>query len=532
MILSKKEKFIEDFTKETLLKEYDSELFDGTFFNHTLQNPLVGVADITTKEYYSLKRLNLIITIYEHLSIMNDDPSIKSQYECLKAIANDYNIKLYEFDNELFSVRELVYVYNSKKTSPDIKIGRLYPSASSALLLNRQVRYFLFKDVYTDVRLVNSHPTILLDFAQQHDILCPTLQKYVLHRDEVVSDLILLSNNKEDKSSVKKKILIHLNTPIKYITKPDTFYSRLHLEISEIRNKIWEIHVAQPSMLRTYLMGSENFLKKTDTQKLLTAQSLYCFTQESDLLMSLYEFLKNKSKLHETELSFLPIFDGALVRYLDRSVQDKLKVFVIEYNSQSKLYKFNIEEFKPNWSPNFNEGIIEKYEKIETILKNMTISQFRLLLECINYPEFTLSDSVNQILTPFHSEIDPKSDANFNDELLNNLENKKKRKKIAELDKKKAEYELLENEEFNEALKNQVLEYNVKLYAKIFSLYTNIEAMDNISNDIIKQKENKERKITSTDNSNPDNSNPDEFTKDFLSELDDEITSNRKYFKK
>jgi len=57
-------------------------------------------------------------------------------------------------------------------------------------LLTRQIRYYLFKDFYTDVDLVNAHLTILLDFAMYNNIDCPSLFLLVNNRNDIFNTII------------------------------------------------------------------------------------------------------------------------------------------------------------------------------------------------------------------------------------------------------------------------------------------------------------------------------------------------------
>jgi hypothetical protein len=353
----------QEFITET---PFDDQFLEEDFLRSIYTSKIIP--DITTKEYFNLKKLNLIINILGHLSVKHpDNETIKLQYEHLTDIANNVNIDLYEidsFDNDLYFIRDMGYIYNSRKKNHNIKIGRIYPISVSVLFLTRQIRYYLFKDIYTDVDLVNSHPSILLAFAKKHNINCECLEKYVTNRDEVMTELKLKSNNLETNDSIKKKILVFLNSP----TTPKTrvsFYMSLHSEILKIRDKIWRIFMSNETPMKEYLKTSKYFEEKTIEQQKVSAQSIYCFTEESFLLMSLYVFLKKKADINSTELSFVPIFDGALIRFVNRSVDNELKDFVNQFNSTIYPFTFKIKDFEPDWDIDLNEDIIKKYEKCD-----------------------------------------------------------------------------------------------------------------------------------------------------------------------
>ena len=66
--------------------------------------------------------------------------------------------------------------------------GRMYPKHSKACLqgLPRDVRKALAYDRYSDVDIVNAHPTILNQLFERHGIHCDLLDNYVRNRDEVL----------------------------------------------------------------------------------------------------------------------------------------------------------------------------------------------------------------------------------------------------------------------------------------------------------------------------------------------------------
>lgn len=67
------------------------------------------------------------------------------------------------------------------------KFGRVYAEGSVSLgSIRRELRHTLVGDKYVDIDIKNAHPTFLLQICQANNISCPSLENYVLKRDDVL----------------------------------------------------------------------------------------------------------------------------------------------------------------------------------------------------------------------------------------------------------------------------------------------------------------------------------------------------------
>ena len=109
-------------------------------------------------------------------------------------------------------------------------IGRLYPKRASVQGLPRNVRKALCYDNYSDVDLVNAHPTILNQILQKEGLYSDLLNHYVNNREEVFDTMNL------PRDEAKEEISSVINGK-----QPVTEYSRnLHVELMDCYDELFE----------------------------------------------------------------------------------------------------------------------------------------------------------------------------------------------------------------------------------------------------------------------------------------------------
>lgn len=115
--------------------------------------------------------------------------------------------------------------------------------------------------------------------------------------------------------------------------------------------------------MKDYLFNKIEFLKPLNKQK-RAAQTVYCFTKESELIKTLYNVFKH-SKEFNTELSFILFFDGAYVSYENIVAYSKINEYINETNELILPFKFISKpiDIESNWSY-LNEDILEQYKNI------------------------------------------------------------------------------------------------------------------------------------------------------------------------
>jgi len=411
--LYKEYKIKDIFSKDIINKELEYITQHNTLNNTNIS--LNYNIKFNSYEYYSM--LNIII-LYNCLSDINlkypEDKKIKRDYEIVKKIVNFKKYTPFQIEEDYFKVLKY-YGYPL-----NYNVSRIYPVSycndSSIVFLFRQIKYYLFKDIYKDIDLVNAHSTILYNFATENNINCLRLSLLVHNRDEVFSD-IMKSENK-DKNTVKRKLLVILNLYLLDKEK-NTFYREFSHEILNIRETIWNTYVLQDTQIKDYLYHNLEFKSKPLNKQKKSAQTVYCFTKESELVMCLYNTLHKHSKEFNTELSFVPFFDGAYARYKDPVAHSKIIEYIDEVNKLIIPFKFVSKPIEPNWSY-LNESILNNYKHIITLFSSDLVTQKQLekLIDHFQIPDVNLCEKGYEIIKSQNKEkISNLSDNNLNEYL-------------------------------------------------------------------------------------------------------------------
>ena len=89
--------------------------------------------------------------------------------------------------------------------------GRLISKHKSIQTMPQSIRHFLFEDLYYDIDLKNSGPSIVLGIAKivKRDVELPFLERYVYYRDDVLKEISNLT--RFEKAEIKKAIIIIMN---------------------------------------------------------------------------------------------------------------------------------------------------------------------------------------------------------------------------------------------------------------------------------------------------------------------------------
>ena len=130
-------------------------------------------------------------TLFETGEIPNEHNFLKLVYQNLIQKNNKYYIKTSYFSK--------------------LNYGRVYPTKliSQGIIIRRQLRHFLCKDLYFDIDIVNAHPNILRCVCKKFDIPCPYLQKYCRKRDKVLK--YIMEQSGFDRDTTKSCIISLIN---------------------------------------------------------------------------------------------------------------------------------------------------------------------------------------------------------------------------------------------------------------------------------------------------------------------------------
>lgn len=143
-----------------------------------------------------------------------------------------------------------IYAY-SADTVPELG-GRLY-CGGSIQGLPKSLRGFIASHT-TDVDMKNAHPTILEYICHKHEILCPQLEFYNNHRDQIL-------HRYDDREKAKRQFLMSVNDDKPFKTK-DKFLQRFDAEMKMLQKTITgleeyaQIRASVPASKRTNWNGS------------------------------------------------------------------------------------------------------------------------------------------------------------------------------------------------------------------------------------------------------------------------------------
>jgi hypothetical protein len=245
------------------------------------------------------------------------------------------------------------------------RFGRLFSAHVSINQLSEEFRCYLFSDVYNNISICNSHPTILLEFAQEHHLSTPFLHSLVKESDEFYD--VIKSHYGTD-INAKELVLMSLNIPhmmfrsrhLNNLAKDLTLVRRV------LKEKIYDLDLDFQAAVDGRCHKSI-----TANAKALKMQSLYCFNKETDSIFSFIDFHKTQTPLEIKEMSsFVPFFDGV-------------------YVYTEPLFNFNTLSMQNEMMSVDLENIVEKYNDIHNI---------QFVQKTIKYPSKLIStESFNTI---------------------------------------------------------------------------------------------------------------------------------------
>lgn len=276
---------------------------------------------------------------------------MKPAYKTVNSLVNNLTSDNLKIKNAYFyKLVSYGFTRNHKKNG-------LYPhTPSSAVYLSREIRYYLFKDSnYQDYDLVNSHPTILYDFALNKKLSVPKLSYLVNKREQAFKEI--------GTENPKRDTLICLN--LTQYTGKSEYLKILHKEIVSIRELIWiDFFQNDPELQKTLKENTDLNLAETQNQK-VSVQSYFCFSKETNLLLKLKDYLQSQNNIcviknyrfkssvtnsyvvEPSGLLFTPFFDGAYVARLDENFEssvliDDLSEFEQEVLCLTKKFKTTV----------------------------------------------------------------------------------------------------------------------------------------------------------------------------------------------
>ena len=273
---------------------------------------------IDTKFDWNIKKEG---TIYNNIKC-NEFTDIKY----LNAFLNldtgiDYRLrkgKMTKYHSERNQIANYYTNYNNKKKSfntshalPAHGWGRVQATDAKTLsTFHRCTRHKLCEDYYTDIDLVNAHPSFLLSFAKYHKLECSILQEYCNNPKSFRKDIIdthMPGQEYKDVKDIVKKLPISLINAGSYngwkkeqgldITKSSSKILQLEIELKDIG---LEIYNNNPQIAKDIIKNDKQYFKDKSKDPRRTTIALWCQTIERYLVE---EAIKHVSETYKIQLA-------------------------------------------------------------------------------------------------------------------------------------------------------------------------------------------------------------------------------------
>lgn len=339
---------------------------------------------LITLEAYDYYRILALKSFIEDtlIKLGSSDPanssSLINQHKVLTKILSLDNGSFFFIENGYF-YRIMLYGYAFQ-----VEIGRLYSLSTSPQWLKKNIKYLLFERTYVDVGLENAHPAILSNYSRSEKLNTPLLTELVKNRTTFYSKLS--EEIKIDASSIRIIVLKCLNQTqqeFDYANLQSPILKAFFKEVLLIRDVIWDKF--DKNFYDFILEKKTAYWKnKSLSNKKVSIQSYFCQTEESKLLLDLFEFLKGKDDLNNNiPMLFIPFFDGAYVKYNSPSLQMDIPMFLEEYNKKNESIQFKIKTFEEETSL-LNLETLKKYINLEKVFQKLDHTKSRKVLEHFN----------------------------------------------------------------------------------------------------------------------------------------------------
>ena len=276
------------------------------------------------------EKLKELITIYEQPSILHDIelieiPNIKNIEKLLKSDLLQlvkHKSGLYENErHHLESYKSLIDINNEVKVRYVKKdkynfFGRSYCKAHmGAIALRREIRGTIFGDIYTDIDIVNCHPSLILQIAQMYEIECPQLTNYVTNRTKVLSEVMNYYKVNRDQAKNLFIILLYdgqfsLWSRIHKVRKQELpFIAQMKKEFNTISEKVISNNQHLRSIVKNKLIELNKYESERKVDK--TTLAYYAHEIECRILDQVYLYCVDKGVIKHKVVS--PAYDGLMI---------------------------------------------------------------------------------------------------------------------------------------------------------------------------------------------------------------------------
>lgn len=240
---------------------------------------------------------------------------------------------------------QMIRPYSYSLSTPVEMGGRLF-CGLSVQGLPKAIRGFLMTHT-TDVDMKNCHPTILQYLCRIHNIMCPNLEYFIHHRDNIL-------NTFEDRESAKDLFLSAMNNDKINNKEKNEFFRKFDKEMKMIQSTITKLDVYRD------LRDTVPEEKKTKNWNGSAINRILCMYENK-----LLEIAMSKTNQRGLEIC-APMFDGFMV--YGNHYEEKGLLCEIEEAIEEAYPGMNMKwDYKPHASPIvMPEGFTAKTSTNET----------------------------------------------------------------------------------------------------------------------------------------------------------------------
>ena len=164
----------------------------------------------------------------------------RNQYQVIRDRQTCLTI-VFEFFKQFNEYGQATIEYETKKHLPD---GRLWATTPSLQGISRRIRHTVSRGKMVDLDMKNAHPNFLIELCQKHNLLYPHLNRYVLHREQVLEEIVSkgIADTRED---AKRTVLKIINGGGCFNINNHAWLRQFSLEMSSIRKTLIDDHYPQ-----------------------------------------------------------------------------------------------------------------------------------------------------------------------------------------------------------------------------------------------------------------------------------------------
>lgn len=374
--------------------------------------------NLPAQETYDAKKLDVLIKYYNEIIDQipnNRRPDACGNENISKSLTMLKRYRALNSKDNGDGTRTIMTAYKEAQY-----IDRMYSTRQTLQPMQREFRDLLTCDIYDDVDIVNSGPSIMLIYAMKHGLKCDKLKEYVEDREGVFKQMGML------KSYAKGIICALLNGGNHKMCERYEFLKLFRGEIASIMDfiagyetKAYEVYYERndKELKENYKKNFTEIRRKFDPDHEMTSLeantridelreaeciaktrrsciSYICYYYERKTMNFMYNYLKKIGRIVDRECVLS--FDGILVRKNDKikiSI-DEIEKHIWEYYKLMGMevdYKYRIKiKVKPM------EDVLDVSKYLKLLSKEVTAKRFPISIKLNEYGEPITFKDVNK----------------------------------------------------------------------------------------------------------------------------------------